>query len=577
MSETDSLARRMAADRAERMAGRRRVIIAWWLGAFLLVAAIVGGRQAYHWAKTQRANQFVKAADELAAQGKTNDAAGKYHAALQLDPMGYRALQGAARLATTVARPEAADLWAEVVKLPQATTKDRQEYASVLVTLGRFRLAEPIISPLLKNDPDTQTLLIASRYARGSGDAAKAIEFARVAVKRAPSDNAARFALADLLASSSDTAQREEARKILWELNETGGAYRQPALQALAAAPELTADEQTRVLQLLDADPSPGIRDALLAADLRLQLHPEDAEKFYDQTVARWNGGENADLNDLARWLNLHQQPERVLSLYTADRAFEDNQLLLSRLDALATLQRWNDIESLLAHPNLTLDPSVLESFRARTAQEKDATLDAEMHWNHAISLAANDAYKLRFVAHFAEQSHASAAALKAYEQLAKIPQHAVTAYRATQRLSASSGDATVQRSAAEKIAALSPNDPNAADQLAYVNLLAGVELDKNFETATKLAEKYPDRLAFRVTAALGYLRKHDPGLAMAQFKGPPGAPPIEWEKTPPAWRAVYAATLMANEQGEAAQEIIKSLPRDKLSPPERDLIEPAK
>ena len=52
---------------------------------------------------------------------------------------------------------------------------------------------------------------------------------------------------------------------------------------------------------------------------------------------------------------------------------------------------------------------------------------------------------------------------------------------------------------------------------------------------------------------------------------------PLAWEKTLPAWRAVYAATLMANEQAEAAQNIIKTIPRDKLSPPERELIEPAK
>jgi hypothetical protein len=277
----------------------------------------------------------------------------------------------------------------------------------------------------------------------------------------------------------------------------------------------------------------------------------------------------------LARWLNLHQQAERVLSLFSVDRAFQDNQLLLSRLDALATLQRWNDIDGLLTHPDLTLDPSVLESFRARAAQERKSTLDAEMHWSHAIALAANDPYKLRFVANFAEQSHANGVALKAYDQLAKIPQQAVMAYRATQRLSAQGGDALIQQSAAEKIAALAPDDPNAADQLAYLNLLLGGEIDKNFTTAKTLSEKYPNRLSYRVTAALGYLRKRDPGLALAQFKGPDGAPPIDWSKTPPAWRAVYAATLLENEQANAAREMIATIPLDKLSPEERALIQP--
>ncbi len=273
----------------------------------------------------------------------------------------------------------------------------------------------------------------------------------------------------------------------------------------------------------------------------------------------------------------MHNQAERVLSLLTVDRALEDNQLLLSRLDALATSQRWDEIESLLARPNLTLDPCVLESFRARTSQEKNASLDAEVHWNQAISLAANDPYKLRFVATFAEQSHASDIALKAYEQLAKIPEHAVGAYLATERLSAINADTAVQRDAAEKVAKISPNDMNASDQLAYLDLLLNRDVRGNAEKAKALALKDPTRLAFRVTAALGYLRMNDPGPALEEFRPPAGGPAIEWQNTPPSWRAVYAATLIANEKNQEAEEILKNISRDSLSPEEKQLIEAKK
>jgi hypothetical protein len=542
--------------------------------AVLFVGGIVLAKRAYHWAKARRADQFATAGDDFAKTGKWIEAAEKYRAALQLDPNGYHGLESAALLASRLSRPEAVGLWGEVVKLPQATVADRQQYADVLISLGRLKLAEPILEPLLRSDPDTRTLQLASRFARATGDEAKALEFARIAVNRAPKDNTALSELADLLAQSTDPAQRTEARKILWELSGREGPDQQAAIQALAVAPDLTTEERTRILQMLEGAKSPKIKEALLATDLRIQLHPEEANGIYDQTVARWNSSENPDLIELARWLNLHQQAERVLSLFSVDRAFQDNQLLLSRLDALATLQRWNDIDNLLNHPNLTLDPSVLESFRARTAQERNSRLDAEMHWSHAISLAANDPSKLRFVANFAEQSHASGVALKVYDQLAKIPEQAVTAYHATQRLSAQGSDALVQQSAAEKIATLAPDDPNAADQLAYLNLLLGKDVEKNFATAKTLAEKYPNRLSYRVTAALGYLRKHDPGIALAQFKGPTGAPPIEWPKTPPAWRAVYAATLLENEQADAAHDIIATIPLDKLSREERALLE---
>jgi hypothetical protein len=571
MSEQESAAARVRRERAERHAARRKLIILWCSIAALFVLAIVGAKRLYHWAKARRADQFAAAGDEFAKAEKWNESAEKYRAALQLDPLGYHGLSSAARLASKLGRPEAVDLWEQVVRLPQATTADRQAYADILLQLGRLKIAEKIIDPLLKNDPDTKTLELASRYSRKQGDDQKALEFARIAVKRAPNDDFARFQLADLLAGSSDPGQQNEARKLLWEIAGKEGPFRQPATEALARAPELSEEERERLLPMLDALSPANIKDALLAADLRIQLHAGEAERIYDQTVARWNAGQTADLIELSRWLNLHQQPERVLSLFPIEQAFKDNQLLLCRLDALAILQRWNDIDNLLAHPHLTLDSSVLESFHARVAQEQNANLDAEMHWSHALALAAADPSKLRFVANFAEQSHATAATLKAYEQLARFPEHAAWAYRGMQRLSSQTGDVTVQRAAAEKISALNREDPNAADQLAYLNLLVRSDVDRNVATAKTLAQKYPDRLSFRVTAALGFLRQHDPGLALAQFKGPP----IEWQKAPAAWRAIYAATLMANDQADAAREIIATIPRDKLSPEERALIEP--
>lgn len=553
---------------------RKKRALVWILILVLLVAAGVGAKFSYHWLKAQRAEQFAAQGETFVQAGKWNEAAEKYRAALQLDPLGYRGLRGAAALASKLERPEAVDLWEQVAKLPQCTVQDRQEYADLLVKLGRLKPAEKIIADLLKSDPDTKTLTIASQYERKFGDNAKAIEFARVAVNRAPADDLVRFQLAELLAAAPDAQQHDEARKILWELSGKEGPARKAAVEALARAPELSSEEQGRVVQMFETLQSASVLDSLLSADLRLQLHPEQADQIYDQTITHWNRGATTEIVDLARWLNLHQQGERVLSLISIERAFQDNQLLLSRLDALASLQRWSDIDSLLGHPDLTLDPSVLESFRARAASERNSSLDAEMHWNHALSLAGGDPYKLRFVANFAEQSHASSVALKAYDQLAKYPEHADFAYRATQRMSARTGDVAVQRAAAEKIAAHAADDPNAAAQLAYLNLLTGKDVDANLAIAKALVEKYPDRLSYRVAAALGFLRQHDPGLALAQFKGPAGAPPIEWPKTPPPWRAVYAATLLANEQSDAAREIIAGIPTDKLTPEERALIE---
>ena len=572
-----SLARRMAEDQASRQKERRRAKLGCLVAIIAFIALIIGGRFAYRWAKGVRAGQFTKQGDQFTAAGKYNEAASRYRAALQLTPMGYGALRSAARLGSKINRPEAVDLWAQVLRLPQATDGDRQDYVRALAAVGKVTEAEPTLTQLLKKDPDTTTLLLAAQYAQATGDLAKAIQFARLAVKRTPDDGAARFRLAELLAASASDVQHTEARQILWDLAGKPGDSQGQALKALAIAPELTADERARVLQMLEAKGVHSLHDALLGSELRIQLHPEDAPRIYDQMVARWGDGNASELNELALWLNLHSQPERVLALLTIDRTAEDTRLIVSRLDALAALQRWDEIENFLLRPDLNLNPSILESFRARTAQEKGQTMDADVHWNHAISLAANDPDKLRFVAGFAAQSKAPAVALKAYEELAKIPQQAVGAYLATERMSAMNADTKVARDAAEKVAHLAPNDANAADQLAYLNLLLGQDVESSFARAKELAEKYPTRLSYRVTAALGYLRTNDPGPALAQFRPPEGGAAIDWNSTPAAWRAVYVAALKANDKAQEAAEILKTISSDQLNPEERQLIQAKK
>ena len=544
----------------------------WWILLIASVlAVIVAGTIAYRWFKGQRAERFAAAGEALVAADKWNDAAVQYRVALQLDPSNYHGLSGAARLASKAERPEALELWQKVLALPQCTIRDREDYAELLIKTNRLNLAEKVIDPLLKDNPDTKALQLAARYSRKIGDNVKASEYLRVASKRTPDDDAPRFQLAEVLAQSTDAADQAEARKILWELAARPNVYKKAAVEALAAAPELTTDERKRLLQELTALTPKTAKDDLLAADMRIQLQPDEAAQVYREEVERWRNGQSQELLDLTRWLNAHQQPELVLSTFPIERTLEDNQLLLARLDALATLQRWNDIDGALDRTDVTLDPSVIESFRARTALERNANLDAEVHWNHAISLAASDPYKLRFVANFAEQSRATAAALKAYEQLARFPEHADFAYRGTQRVSQRSGDTAAQRAATSKISARAPEDPNAADQLAYLNLLLDEDVDQNFAVAKKLAEQYPSRLSYRVTTALGYLRQHDPASAMAQFKGPVS---IDWKRTLPAWRAVYAAALLASDRNDEARDIIATIPRDRLNPQERELIE---
>src|SRR2546423_1026573 len=204
----------------------------------IIVSAIVllffGAGVTYSWIKARRAERFAAAGDAFVAADKWSEAAVQYRVALQLNPSSYRGLSGAARLATKADRPEALELWQKVQTLPQCTTRDRQDYADLLIKTNRLSLAEKVIDPLLKADPDTRTLQLAARYSKKIGDHSKAVEYAHIASKRAPDDDAARFQLAELLAQSMDAKEQAEARKILWDIAGKASAYKNPAVEALA-------------------------------------------------------------------------------------------------------------------------------------------------------------------------------------------------------------------------------------------------------------------------------------------------------------------------------------------------------
>ncbi|MDQ6765127.1 MAG: hypothetical protein M3Z22_03375 [Verrucomicrobiota bacterium] len=572
MTPNDSPVVRSRGPRWERKLARRQRLLIWAAALVIFVGGIAVAKPLYHQLKARRANHFAAEASALVQQGKLNDAASKYRAALQLDPLGYRPLAGAARLAQKGERPEALDLWQEVMRSPECTVEDRQEYTAFLLQRGSMTLAEKMLQGLLKNNPDARTLTLASQYESRLGNEAKALELARLAVARAPDDDAMRSKLAELLAKSTDEAQRAEARQILWLLAGRGGKFQSAALQALARAPDLSPEEEQRVLVALNELPDRTVVSDLLASELKLKMQPDAATQIYDEATKRWAGGETGTVAELARWLNLHQQAERVLSLLPPERAIASEPLLLSRLDALAALGRWREIDTLLQRPDLGLDPAVAESFRARNAMGEGSIFDANLHWDRAIGLAAGDPYKLRFVANFAEQSHATGAGLKAYDQLARFPEHAAFAQRGRQRLIEQTGDATAARTVAERLSTVAPDDVNAQAELVHLNLLLGADVEANLEKAKALAAKYPTRLSFRVTAALGYLRAHDAAGALAQFQAPE---PIEWSRTPPSWRAVYAAALAANDQETAAREMLAKVPLDRLNKEERELVAP--
>src|SRR5437016_14647133 len=98
MSEKASSASPLRQERRPPPSSRTRRAIVWSLILIALLIVAFGAKPVYHWLKARRAEQFATAGDTFARAGKWDDAAQKYRAALQLDPLGYRGLEGGAQI-----------------------------------------------------------------------------------------------------------------------------------------------------------------------------------------------------------------------------------------------------------------------------------------------------------------------------------------------------------------------------------------------------------------------------------------------------------------------------------------------
>ena len=114
------------------------------------------------------------------------------------------------------------------------------------------------------------------------------------------------------------------------------------------------------------------------------------------------------------------------------------------------------------------------------------------------------------------------------------------------------------------------PQDDSVKNDLVYVNLLMGRQVDESMAAAKELVARSPTSLAHRTTLALAAIRKNDGTGALAVYKGlsisvgsgRPGTP-----------CRVRQAALGVNGRTDEAKAEVSSLRWEELRPEERELV----
>jgi hypothetical protein len=342
----------------------------------------------------------------------------------------------------------------------------------------------------------------------------------------------------------------------------------------------------TEVANALENHPDARPYHKLLALEVRARRDPALADQYVTDAVQRfgnaarltqsYQGG--ADLADetllaLAGWLNKIGRPAKTLEVLPQARAIQRQDLFLQYVNALAALQRWNEVKDLFLSEHSVVDPMVQHMYLAVAQARLGSATGATNEWQRALQVA-NTPEKLLTLATNAEQNSVSDIADAAYSEAIKTaPTTNRTAYAGRLRLALAAGKTAHAQEIAAEIAQLWPDDAVARNQDAYLRLLLGASgnaAEAAERDAQVLVAKEPRNWQARATLGLACLRLGRKQEAVAAIREP-RVTGVE----PPGALAVRAAILAANGYDDGARNDARLVSAKPLLPEERALIAP--
>ncbi len=566
------------------------------LGVALYFAAPPIGGAIKAWQSRRLAHQ----AFALIEQKKWNEANAKARDAYLLRPTEPQAWRAIARLASRRGQGTAVmEWWKKVDEAHRLTIEDRRDYAASALAAGELVVAAPQVDLLLsqKGGSAPLDLLLAAQLAARRENGVLALDY----TERATTDPRAKpnELLAGAVLVLSMTKPNSPPYSKAWE--SIVKLARDPANPASLDALVFLAREQSRAPSRFSGEETPFSRDVraapqpetmgplevadalekhpdarpshqLLALGLRAQHDPALASQYVADAVERFRSGDDETIAALAAWLNSVARADKTLEVLPLDRALRGRDLFLQHVNALAALERWNEVKEILNSERFPLEPVFQHMYLAVARTRLGETTAATDEWQRALE-AANTPEKLLAFADYAEQNHVNEVADRAYSEAIRLAPKNRAAYAGRLRVALASDQTTEAQTIAGEIVKIWPDDAAARNQDDYLRLLLGAS-GEQAEAAERQAQilvaQEPWNWSARATLGLARLRLGRNADALAVFRKVrvTGA-------EPPGVLAVRTAILAVNGYEESARGDAHNLGAEHLLPEERALIAP--
>jgi hypothetical protein len=378
-------------------------------------------------------------------------------------------------------------------------------------------------------------------------------------------DPECRIQLAGLDTASPIRETRDAAFDRLWIAARGDGKISAMAMSALAMADGLSAGNRAELAMLA------GKSEALTGAqryaifDSCISKSPALLPEAIAAAKKLLPKDQPAVRGQFYRWLSKHNQADTILQELPETEALQSRDLCMPYADALLRTKRWDDLERLLAQPELPLSKVDLELFSAIVARERGQPADSvRHHLLTAVVHAGRNSRELSRVGTGAEVFGHLDIAIKAFSASADRKIDRVEMLKRVYRLQKQRLDSAGMLKAAQDLLCERPGLPPYADSEIYLQLIAGLEMEDAVQrVTTQDPSKDVNLPVWWLCRALAAYHVGD-GESMNQCLNLVSASGLE-----PGQRVVFAGLLRKAGRISDADAVVKAVPAGRILPEE--------
>lgn len=282
-------------------------------------------------------------------------------------------------------------------------------------------------------------------------------------------------------------------------------------------------------------------------------------------------------ISRMANWLVDQGAAEKVLELLPGERVRDQPILLATRLRALGTANRWDEVGEYLEREDRAkvMEPFLRHCYAAAmeiSTHPNDPSVGERVlgHFENALAAARNRVAPILFIASYAENLRQFRAAISAHQRLLDFPPTVVPSAKAILRMVDAVDDVRIQHQTLRKLVDFLPDDRVYPRQYHYISCLLKLDLPQALAYYKDEVAKHPKDETIKLALAFAQFQVGQTREALDTLE----SANVDWSKAGARLQAIRVAILGASEDRVAAREIARRIDQSRLRSEEKKLIE---